>query len=157
MCFVLYHFKRIKVHGGAESCCAAQAAGHSHLQKISKMCPEKSPLFGSVLRQSLRQALLCCVLAPCEEFRHLPCSSREESQHRLPYRKDISGSQDSFQQWQQVSPLKKSICQTKTQTCVFEGTRVHLSVTAVSNAIKHWLRQKPCNKEWTILKRLFEK
>lgn len=92
--------------------------------------------------------------APCKEFKHLSHSTQEKFQHLLPEKKDLSGSQDAFQQWQQVSPLQKSICQTKTQTCGFQGTWVHLGAAAASNTIKHWLQQKSRTEE---LESVFEK
>lgn len=134
MYFALYHFKEWP------------AAGCLHLQKISRICTEGSPLC---------VALNCSTAwAPRKEFEHLSRSSWENFQHLLPEKKDFSGSQDSFQLWQQVSLLKKSICQTKTQTCGFQGTWVYLRGAEASNTIKHWLQQKSRTKE---LKSVFEK
>lgn len=79
----------------------------------------KSTLPGSVLLQSSAQALLFSVLAPHKEFEHLSEYSWEIFQLSFPQRKDFSDSSKDFQQWPQVSPLQKSICQAKTQACGF--------------------------------------
>lgn len=135
MYFTFYHFKGIKGHGGIEP---PYSTGYrtSAFTKDLDSHLEKSTLHGFALLQNSQQALLHSLLAPCEESKHLTRRSWEIFQHHPPQRKGFSGSQDDFQQWKQVSPLNKRICQTKTETCSFQGTRVHLRASAVSSTIK---------------------
>lgn len=96
MYFALYLFKGIKVPGGVEPLYSTGCRTFAFTKNLKDSHLEKSTLLSSAQLQSSQHALLRSVLAPCEEFKCLSCSSWKQFQHHLPQRKDFSGSQDDF-------------------------------------------------------------